>query len=309
MSYESEMLKKYNMPTKQDVKKALLNILFKYNGVIKEFSADESVVAELADFFSLNTDQKNAVLERNYYKGNRIVKSPLWHRLLYRAADDLAKEKLVTRPSITYLLNNKKEWMLTEAGYDSALDLLNISASQKELRPIKSYEVEKIMKEIKEQEKPSEYSPFETDRKKSVISKEIKLRNRSFRQAVIEVYDCQCSVCGLKLPTPNNLYWEVEAAHIVPHTLNGKDDIWNGIALCRLHHWAFDCGWFGIDDNFTIIGSSKIQTLPDSFGKIEHYEFIRQLNNNKLSLNLPSNSKNYPDISAIKWHRENIFFK
>ncbi len=53
------------------------------------------------------------------------------HRLLYRAADTLAKEKLVSRPTSTMLLTNKKEWMLTENGFDEALKLLKIPQHKK----------------------------------------------------------------------------------------------------------------------------------------------------------------------------------
>ncbi|MBN1464780.1 HNH endonuclease, partial [candidate division KSB1 bacterium] len=64
----------------------------------------------------------------------------------------------------------------------------------------------------------------------------VAFRRRGFRQAITEAYNYECAVCGLKIYSPDFLYWEVEAAHIVPHSSMGKDDIWNGLALCRLHH-------------------------------------------------------------------------
>jgi len=27
----------------------------------------------------------------------------------------------------------------------------------------------------------------------------------------------------------------------------------NGLALCKNHHWAFDRGWFGVDDDCRIV--------------------------------------------------------
>ena len=98
MSYEGKMLEDLNMPSRKEVEQALLISLFRHNGVIKEFVAGEEIVNEIAAYFNLNENQRNAVLERIYRKENRIVRSPLWHRLLYRAVDSLAKQKLVSNP-------------------------------------------------------------------------------------------------------------------------------------------------------------------------------------------------------------------
>ena len=148
MSYESEMLEGLKMPTKKEVEQALLKSLFNNNGAIKEFSADEKIVEDIANGFGLNEAQRTAFLETIYRKENRVKRSYLWHRLLFRAADSLAKEKLVSRPTQTILLTNKKEWMLTEEGYNRALQILHIPLAQKEFLPIKSYEVQKIVKKI-----------------------------------------------------------------------------------------------------------------------------------------------------------------
>ncbi len=243
MSYESKMLEDLKMPTRKEVEQALLRSLFNNNGVIKEFGVGEKIVEEIADDFGLNEKQKSAYLETVYRKENRAKKSYLWHRLLFRAADSLAKEKLVSRPTQTVLLTTKKEWMLTEDGYDRALEILNVPVTQKDVLPIKSYEVQKIVRKIYKQERPENYNPFQI--KKIVkVTREAKLRNRAFKQVIREAYDFRCAVCGMKIYSPDTLLWEVEAAHIVPHRANGKDDILNGLALCRLHHWAFDAGWF-----------------------------------------------------------------
>ncbi len=114
MSYEGQMLEKLEMPTKSDVEKSLLKTLFKHNGTVKEFGAGEEIVDEIAKEFNLSNNQRDAYLETIYRKENRVKKSNLWHRLLFRAADSLAKEKLVSRPTLTASLTNKKEWMLTE---------------------------------------------------------------------------------------------------------------------------------------------------------------------------------------------------
>lgn len=309
MSYEGKMLEEFSMPSKEEVEAVLLKTLFKHNGVIKEFASGENIVNEIADEFRLNNLQRTVLLERIYRKENRIVKTPLWHRLLYRAADSLAKEKLVSRPTSTILLTNKKEWMLTEDGFDKALKLLNIPIVQKEFFPTKSFEVEKIVKKIRETPRPENYNPFDKEKIIVKIAKESNLRARGFRQAVIEAYNCRCAVCGLKLNSPDSILWEVEAAHIVPNSLKGKDDIWNGVALCHLHHWAFDVGWFTILDDYKIELSSKANNLPNNFGKFDEYELFNKLSSKNVRIILPESKEIYPHKNSLKWHRENVFYK
>ena len=299
------MLQDYNMPTRDEVEQDLLIVLFKHGGVIREFSNDENVVNEIAENFKLTEEQKSVVLERIYRKENRIVKTPLWHRLLYRAGDTLAKEKFVTRPTTTLKITNKKEWMLTEKGYDKAMEMLNIPLDSKEKLPIRSFEVQKVVKHISEQLKPKKYKPF--DRSKKITTTTSKLRSRGFRQAVIDVYDNRCCVCGLKLSSLDKLKWEVQAAHIVPHGNFGKDDIWNGLALCHLHHWAFDAGLFSFNENFQLISPLKSKTLESDHGMIFEFCFLNHLQSDDCFLRLPKENNHFPDITAIKWHRENIY--
>ncbi len=295
------------MPTRKEVEHVLLISLFKHNGAIREFGAGEEIVDEIANDFGLNEEQRTAYLETTYKKENRVKRSYLWHRLLFRAADSLAKEKLITRPSKTVLITNEKEWMLTEEGYNCVLEIRRIPLSQKEVLPVKSYEVQKVVRKIYEQGRPENYSPLERNKQIVKVTREAALRNRAFRQAILDAYGYRCAVCGMKICSPNTLQWEVEAAHIVPRSSNGKDDILNGIALCRLHHWTFDVGWFTLEDNFTILASKRISELPTDFGNLWNYNFMGRLSNENLLISLPEKKEIYPHPNAIRWHRMNIF--
>lgn len=308
MSYEGKMLEQLKMPSRQEVELALLKSLFKHNGVIKEFGAGEEIVHEIANDFQLSEDQLNSYLETIYQKENRVKRSSLWHRLLFRAADSLAKEKLVSRPTQTIQLTHKKEWMLTEKGFDEALKILHIPKAQKEFLPTKSFEVQKVVKKIMDTPRPDNYDPFDKEKKIIKITREAALRIRGFRQAVIEAYDCKCAFCGMKIHSPDSLLWEVEAAHIVPHSAKGKDDIWNGLALCRLHHWAFDVGWFTLQNDFTIQVSSQINSLPKDFGQIGKFDFMRIFSSKRSKIFLPERKAIHPHKNAITWHRENKFY-
>src|SRR5690606_5833932 len=115
-----------------------------------------------------------------------------------------------------------------------------------------------------------------------------------------------CAICGLKLNSPDGKIWEVQAAHIVPHRFHGKDEILNGISLCRLHHWAFDTGWFGFENDYSVILSPKWNSLPPGFGRIRNLPLF---NKKPKKIILPSNPEIHPHPNAIEWHRTNIFNK
>lgn len=163
------------------------------------------------------------------------------------------------------------------------------------------------MKKLLETPRPENYQPFDRNRRLVKTVRETGLRVRGFRQAVIEVYDFRCAVCGLKINSPDSLCWEVEAAHIVPHGSFGRDDLFNGLALCRFHHWAFDVGWFALLDDYKVRVSSKLSDLPPDFGQLGDYELIRALTKHRTGIRLPTSRQAYPHVNSIRWHRQFVF--
>jgi len=308
MSYESKMLAQFGMPTQKQVEQNLLRVLLKHGGVVKEFGSGQEIVDEIADLFHLNGAQRSAYLKTTYRKENRLKKSFLWHRLLFRAADSLAKQNMVSRPTQTLQLTDKCEWMLTEKGFDESLRLSNIPSTEKDCLPTKSYEVQKLVNKLIKAPRPENYDPFDKNKKITKSIRESALRTRGFRQAVIEAYDFRCAVCGLKISSPDCFSWEVEAAHIVPHHSLGRDDILNGIAMCHLHHWAFDAGWFTFFDDYKVQVSPQTNHLPADFGKIGDYNFLEALADKASKIYLPSRQEIHPHQNAIRWHRQNVFF-
>lgn len=76
-------------------------------------------------------------------------------------------------------------------------------------------------------------------------------REARFRPAVLQAYAHQCACCPVSL----NL---VDAAHIVPvRQPDSTDEVINGLALCRLHHAAFDNGLIGVRSDYRIIENPK----------------------------------------------------
>jgi putative restriction endonuclease len=76
-------------------------------------------------------------------------------------------------------------------------------------------------------------------------------RDSKFKPAVLQAYSYRCAVCDCDLKL-------VDAAHIVPVSHpSSTDDITNGLALCRLHHGAFDNALLGIQSDYRIVINSE----------------------------------------------------
>ncbi|MGI8981599.1 MAG: HNH endonuclease [Pirellulaceae bacterium] len=72
-------------------------------------------------------------------------------------------------------------------------------------------------------------------------------RDAKFRPAVLRAYRYRCAVCQCALKL-------VDAAHIIPVAYpHSSDEVINGLALCRLHHGAYDNGLLGVQSNYRIV--------------------------------------------------------
>lgn len=121
-------------------------------------------------------------------------------------------------------------------------------------------------------------------------------RSIAFRSTVLEQYEETCAVCEEALRTPAGLI-EVDAAHIVPRSLMGADDARNGFALCKRHHWAFDKGLFGVDDNRKVLVPKMVSLIAQNSNlKKFHGHPIREAKVVALKV----------DPRAFAWHRTNL---
>jgi putative restriction endonuclease len=68
-----------------------------------------------------------------------------------------------------------------------------------------------------------------------VIKKPYRKQN-TFRKLVLEAYNNQCTICGIKESKI------LRAAHIIPVAKGGSDEIKNGLCLCTNHEIAYDQG-------------------------------------------------------------------
>ncbi len=74
----------------------------------------------------------------------------------------------------------------------------------------------------------------------------LRLHQPVFRAQVLRAYDVKCSICRLK---HENL---LDAAHIQPDAEGGQPVVPNGLAMCKIHHAAYDAGIVGIDPAYRV---------------------------------------------------------
>ena len=93
-------------------------------------------------------------------------------------------------------------------------------------------------------------------RQVTVASVRRRSRDNSFRNRVLTAYAFRCAMCNLQLEL-------VEAAHIVPvNDERSTDETSNGVALCVLHHIAFDRTLIGLGEDYSVIvNDAEMQRL------------------------------------------------
>jgi len=114
----------------------------------------------------------------------------------------------------------------------------------------------------------------------------------SFRDFVMFGYESTCAVTDMVIRYDNLM--NLEAAHIKPRSHGGLYQPNNGIALCRDIHWAFDKGFFTINDNFEVIVHERVTSewLYTYHGK---------------QIRIPKDPFFRPAPDNLAYHRDNVF--
>lgn len=118
-----------------------------------------------------------------------------------------------------------------------------------------------------------------------------RLHQPVFRGLVMQAYGTRCSICMLRHSTL------LDAAHIIPDAdPGGVAAVRNGIALCKIHHAAYDSGIIGISPDY------KIGVREDVLHEIDGpmLEFgLKGLHGDKLRV-LPSSKRERPDQTLLE---------
>jgi putative restriction endonuclease len=85
----------------------------------------------------------------------------------------------------------------------------------------------------------------------------VRLHQRIFRQHVLTAYGAQCALCRLRHPEL------LDAAHIKEDADGGKPIVPNGVAMCAIHHRAFDSNVLGITPAY------EVRVRPDVLEEVD----------------------------------------
>lgn len=125
----------------------------------------------------------------------------------------------------------------------------------------------------------------------------IVVRNGAFRKVVVSLYEQRCAFCRLRVISSDGQDI-VDGAHIKPFSEFRDDRFINGLSLCKNHHWAFDHGWFGINDDYQIVVPEGRFTEESALGSQKMSEFRGR------QIELPTKSDCLPSLEALSWHRK-----
>ena len=121
-----------------------------------------------------------------------------------------------------------------------------------------------------------------------------RLHQQRFRENVLSAYSMSCAICDM----PHAQL--IEAAHIVDDAnAEGIPAISNGVALCRVHHAAYDRHLLGIDESRRIHVAERARRLEETTGKSALAPF-----DGRTLTHVPKKRVLQPDSQRLRWHFE-----
>jgi len=133
------------------------------------------------------------------------------------------------------------------------------------------------------------------EKERTSATRTVMIRDAKFRFAVIQHYGVACAVCGDSFGDYERGLFEIEACHIQPVKYGGLDEIWNALALCRRHHFAFDIGLFTMRDTGELVFSRRMD------------ECWRQTFHGWEKADLPTSPIVWPKSECLDFHRTHLF--
>jgi hypothetical protein len=134
---------------------------------------------------------------------------------------------------------------------------------------------------------------FQEFEETEIVATTRRIRSASFRDLVLFFYDYKCALGGPVIRHSDLM--NLQAAHIIPKEFRGGENPANGLCLCRDYHWAMDCGFFTVEDNYRVLVHPKALNIQNLSAK------------NGTDIILPQDKRMWPHPVALRFHRERVF--
>lgn len=132
--------------------------------------------------------------------------------------------------------------------------------------------------------------PSPLEREYRLVTQRQRVHQARFRDRVLVAYEDRCSICALRR---RGL---LDASHIVPdRDPAGLPDVRNGLALCKIHHAAFDQYIFGIRPDHVI--ELRRDVLEEVDGPMLQHG-LQEFHGARL--HLPANVRDHPDPTGLE---------
>lgn len=121
-----------------------------------------------------------------------------------------------------------------------------------------------------------------------------RLHQPLFRERVLRAYRSACAICQLRHTRL------LDAAHVLPDSAGGEPIVTNGIAMCKIHHAAYDADIFGISPSY------RVGVRPDVMEELDGptLRYTLQAIDGSM-IERPSRRAAWPDpeLLAVRWQR------
>lgn len=122
----------------------------------------------------------------------------------------------------------------------------------------------------------------------------VRLHQPLFRQRVLVAYANQCSICRLRHAPL------LDAAHVLADAEGGEPVVTNGIAMCKIHHAAYDVDIFGISPDY------KVGVRPDVLEEIDGPTLrytLQAIDGSPIQLPAKHSARPDRELLAARWRR------
>lgn len=121
-----------------------------------------------------------------------------------------------------------------------------------------------------------------------------RLHQPAFRTRVLVAYERRCAVCAIRHASL------LDAAHIVPDGHErGLPTVNNGLALCKIHHAAYDQNMMGVTPGYEV--RIAVELLEEIDGPMLKHG-LQEMHGRQLQL--PSRPTDRPDRELLDWRFE-----